>query len=392
MKRIVSIVLAVLMLFLLLSSCADAPETVPSSSAPPPSSSAPETTTTTEGGAKLKLKIGWAPPNVTGVFETAENYMKLAIEDAKKYGIEIELVTIASPDETQFENQVKALENLMQAEADAIICSPGSADACLPAFQEINKREIPLILVNISEPPAGVETVSIVGFDNVVAGTVSGYALLDQLGGPGVVEPGEQVEAANYLDLAWWEEVYKDFDYSTIKDKKIAIIEGIAGSIYSNERLQGFHSVIDKCEGIEVVTTLAADWDREKGVKAAENILQSNEKLDAIWAASNEMGMGAAIAAGNMGRTEVLISTNDGTPESIQMIADGKLITETWHGFPEWGWYGVQFAVQAYLGQEVQPFFDIRPRTEYKGNTELFYPTTKLEPIPWEDILAEANL
>lgn len=344
----------------------------------------------------VTIKVGWAPPNITGVFETAENNMNKAIEDAKSHGINIELTTVASPDETQYENQVKAIENLVQSEMDVIICSPGSLEAVQASLEDATNKGIPVILVNtgadvLADNPW---VSSIIGFDNVDGGAVSGYALLDQLGGPGVVAPGEEVtvEPGTYLDRAWWEETYKDFDYSTISGK-VAVIEGIAGSYYSNARLEGFHSVVDQCENLEVVSTLAGDWDREKGTKAAENILQANDELDAIWAASNEMGIGAAIVTENVGRTDVLVSTNDGTPESVDMIRNGKLVTETWHGFPEWGWYGIQFATELALGQadKVPQFFDIRPRTEYKGNADMFYPETKLEPIPWDDILANAK-
>ena len=34
------------------------------------------------------------------------------------------------------------------------------------------------------------------------------------------------------------------------------------------------------------------------------------------------------------------IFTNDITPESTDAIRKGKMIAETTHGFPEWGWFG----------------------------------------------------
>jgi hypothetical protein len=37
------------------------------------------------------------------------------------------------------------------------------------------------------------------------------------------------------------------------------------GGFFSAVRLNGFHSVIDQYPGIEIVGTLAADWNREKG-------------------------------------------------------------------------------------------------------------------------------
>jgi ribose transport system substrate-binding protein len=245
------------------------------------------------------------------------------------------------------------------------------------------------------EPQEGITAASYIGFDNQMAGSVSAYALLDALGGPGVLGDGEKlnIPADTYLDLAKWEEIYADFDYSSIQDKRVAIIEGIAGNFYSNARLKGFHEVIDRAPGITIVATLPADWDRQKGIAATENILQANPVLDAIWSASNEMGIGSSIACENLGRTGIMLLTNDGTPESIDMIREGKLMAETWHGFPEWGWYGTYFAVQLAYGQgdDVPPLFDIRPRTAYKGNADNFYPNTRLGVLDWESVKAKYN-
>jgi ribose transport system substrate-binding protein len=343
-------------------------------------------------GADLpKVRIGWAPPNITGVFKTATDFMEKAAEDAKSAGIDVEIITRAEPDETQVQNQVKAIENLVQLRVDCIICSPGDAEAVKPALQTATDAGIPIILVNMLEPQEGITAASYIGFDNQVAGSVSGYALLDALGGPGVLGEGEKanVSADDYLDLAKWKEIYADFDYSSIKEKKVAIIEGIAGNFYSNARLKGFHEVVDKAAGIKIVATLPADWDRQKGIAATENILQANAELDAIWSASNEMGIGSSIVCDNLGRTDIILTTNDGTPESIDMIREGKLLAETWHGFPEWGWYGTYFAVQLTYGQgaDVPPTFDVRPRIAYKGNADNFYPNTKLEKLDWVSVI-----
>ena len=71
---------------------------------------------------------------------------------------------------------------------------------------------------------------------------------------------------------------------------------------------------------------------------------------------------------------KVAVFTNDVTPESTDAIRDGKLIAETHHGFPEWGWFGTQFAVQLACGQKSPETMDIRPRTVYQGNADQFYP------------------
>lgn len=67
-------------------------------------------------------------------------------------------------------------------------------------------------------------------------------------------------------------------------------------------------------------------------------------------------------------------------------------MTETWHGFPEWGWYGVKFGVMLHLGEEVPQTFDIKPRTVFKGNADNFYPNPKLEAIDWKQIIDQAKI
>lgn len=88
------------------------------------------------------------------------------------------------------------------------------------------------------------------------------------------------------------------------------------------------------------------------------------------------------------GTGKVAIFTNDVTPESADRIREGKMLAETHHGFPEWGWYGTEFAVTLALGGKVPYIFDIRPRTMYKDNVDLFYPSPALDPIKWDAIKA----
>jgi ribose transport system substrate-binding protein len=290
---------------------------------------------------------------------------------------------------------------------DVIAISPIEVEVIKPALKKANEAGIPVIIVNLLEPIEGTEVASYIGFDNTDAGRISAYSLLDYFGGPGVLGSGEQVaiEPDTYLDLAWWKELYKDVDPNTADIKaRVAIIEGIAGGFFSTARLNGFHEVVDPFPGIEIVGTLPADWNREKGIQAAEDFLTANPPgtLDAIWAASNEMGLGAMLACTAAGRLEiageggkvgdqyVAVFTNDVTPESADRVAEGKMIAETHHGFPEWGWYGTEFAVTLALKGKVPYIFDIRPRTMYKDNARLFYPEPALQVIEW-DVIKEGG-
>ena len=338
------------------------------------------------------VKIGWAPPTITGVYQTATNFMEMAVEDAKAHGVEIELITRVGSAHKNVTDQVSVIENLIQSEVDVIILSPSDVAAIIPALKQVNKAGIPLIVVNLLKPIDGVDVDTFIGFDNQVCAAVSGYAMLDALGGPGLMGEGKKVnvDETEFLDLAWWEDLYKNVDKNSISGK-IALVGGVPGSFYDIERMAGFHSVVDNFPNIEILSSLNADWQRQPAVAAGENILQANPELDAIWASCAEMGIGVSIAVNNMSREEVLVLTNDGTPESVDLIRDGKILAETWHGFPEWGWYGVEFGAKLALGLEAPEIFDIRPRTEYQANADMFYPEPFLAEIDWDSIVSDYN-
>ncbi|HWM10821.1 MAG TPA: sugar ABC transporter substrate-binding protein [Solirubrobacteraceae bacterium] len=355
-----------------------------------------------DGGGTKEVTIGWTPPDITGVFKTATDYFERAAEDAKAAGFEVEIVSRSPATHTDFASQQAIVEDFISRNVDVIAISPADTQAIKPAIQQANDAGIPVIMVNLLEPQEDIEVASYIGFDNAQAAAVSAYSVLDYFGGPGVLGAGEKVDVAadDYLDLKWWEETYADADKEAIEASG-TILEGIAGTFFSQARLDGFNGVIEQYPGVEIIAKpIAADWNREKGVQGTEDFLTrfTPQEMQFIWAASNEMGLGAInaterkdvlSAAGGEKEPEdgkVAIFTNDVTPESTDAIRAGKLVAETHHGFPEWGWFGTQFAVQLACGQDVPGTYDIRPRTVYSGNADQFYPDPQLPPIEWEKI------
>ncbi len=355
------------------------------------------------------IVIGWTPPDITGVFKTATNFFEAAAADGNKNGFQIQVISQSPATHVAFADQVAIIEDYIQRGVDVIAISPIEVEVIKPALAEANAKGIPVIIVNLLEPIAGVEVASYIGFDNSVAAEVTAYSLLDYFGGPGVLGAGRKVEVKQdqYLDIDFWKGLYSNLPDSEKADIKArgSIIEGVAGGFFSTARLNGFHNVVDQFPGIEIVgVPIAADWNREKGIKAAEDILQANPtNLDFIWAASNEMGLGAMLASQAAGRLEtadkglvvgdemVAIFTNDVTPESVARIGEGKIIAETTHGFADWGWFGTEFAVRLACGLEVPKTFDIRPRTAYVRNATLFYPNPVLPKIDWESIKRQSK-
>jgi ribose transport system substrate-binding protein len=355
------------------------------------------------------IVIGWTPPDITGVFKTATDFFEASAASANEAGFNVQVISQSPATHTDFADQVAIIEDYIQRKVDVIAVSPIEVEVIKPALQKANEAGIPVIIVNLLEPIEGVDVASYIGFDNTVAAKVTAYSVVDYFGGPGVLGEGEMVdvEEDTYLDIEFWENLYADM---TEEEKaeivaRGAIIEGVAGGFFSTARLNGFNEVISMFPNIEIVgKPCAADWNREKGIGCAEDILQANPTgLDFIWAASNEMGMGAMLAAEAAGRLEkaedgvsigdetVAIFTNDVTPESVERLKEGRMIAETTHGFADWGWFGGEFAVRIVCGLEVPQTFDIRPRIAYQANAHLFYPDPVLPEIDWEGIKAECK-
>jgi ribose transport system substrate-binding protein len=358
------------------------------------------------GGEEVRYReeivIGWTPPDITGVFKTATDFFEQAAEDANKEGFNVTIEARSPETHTAFADQLEIIENFISQDVDVIAVSPSDTEAIKPAIQRANEAGIPVIMVNLLEPQDDIEIASYIGFDNSEAASVSAYSVLDYYGGPGVLGAGEKVDVPQdqYLDLKWWEKTYQNADASQVQASGV-IIEGIAGTFFSQERLDGFNQVMDEYEDIEILgEPIAADWNREKGVQAAEDFMSrySPEEMNFMWAASNEMGLGAMAATQRRGvlddsggetppeEGKVAIFTNDVTPESTDAIREGNIIAETHHGFAEWGWFGTKFGVQLACGQDVPKTYDIRPRTVWQGNADLFYPNPDLPEINWQQI------
>jgi ribose transport system substrate-binding protein len=382
---------------------------VPPAATPAPEAPAAEAPQAEAARWQQPIVIGWTPPDITGVFKTATDFFEASAKDGNSHGFDIQVIAQSPATHVSFSDQVAIIEDYIQREVDVIAISPIEVEVIKPAVQKANEQGIPVIIVNLLEPIEGLTIDSYIGFDNTMAAEVTAYSVLDYFGGPGVLGSGEKIDVApdQYLDYQFWKNLYDGL--SDEEKAKIvargAIIEGVAGGFFSTARLNGFHNVMDQFPGIEIVgVPCAADWNREKGVKCTEDILQANPtNLDFIWAASNEMGLGAMLASGADNRLElasegpvlgdekVAVFTNDVTPESVDRIAEGKIVAETTHGFADWGWFGTEFAVRRACGLDVPQTFDIRPRTAYQVNARQFYPNPVLPEIDWESIKASCQ-
>lgn len=139
--------------------------------------------------APEKITIGWTPPDITGVFKTATDYFEKSAKDASGHGIEVEVISQSPATHVAFADQVAIIEDYVERDVDVIAISPIEVEVIKPALKKANEKGIPVIIVNLLEPIAGVEVASYIGFDNTDAGRISAYSLLDYFGAPREEKP-----------------------------------------------------------------------------------------------------------------------------------------------------------------------------------------------------------
>jgi ribose transport system permease protein len=229
----------------------------------------------------------------------------------------VELISLAPERETDVERQYQIIENLIQQKVDAILLSPAGSKELVPAIRKANDAGIPVLLLDtrIDQTAAesmGAQVLTYIGSDNFEGGAVAGRALASRLGGAG----------------------------------NVAIIEGISGHETADQRRLGFLNGIKDHAGIRVVASQTANWERARAYTVAENLLQAHPNLDAIFAANDEMALGALEAVAAARRLDqVAIIGFDAIPDAINNIRSGRLLGSVAQFPSEMGRLGVLHAV-----------------------------------------------
>jgi ABC-type sugar transport system substrate-binding protein len=110
------------------------------------------------------------------------------------------------------------------------------------------------------------------------------------------------------------------------KEGKYVELLGLVGDNNTWNRSKGFHSVVDRYPGLEMVAQQSADFDRNKALDVMESILQSHDDISAVFCGNDAMAMGAYQALLGAGKAEqVKVFGYDGSADVVNSIAEGKI-------------------------------------------------------------------
>lgn len=237
-----------------------------------------------EEGQNKQYKVGLSMNTQTNpFFVTVVEGCKKA---AQEKGMEI-FVTDAQDDPA---TQMKDVENLITKQVDVMIIDPCDSDAIVAAVEACNKANIPVFTMD--RESKGGEVVAHIGYDAIKSGKLAGEFLAKALGNKG-----------NVVEL-----------------------QGIMGTNVAQNRSEGFNSIMSENKDITIVARQTANFDRATAMSVMENILQANEKIDGLYAANDEMLLGALEAIQAAGRQdEMIVIGCDALDETLAGIKEGKI-------------------------------------------------------------------
>lgn len=220
--------------------------------------------------------------------------------------------------------QMSAIENMIQQKVSVIIVNPVDSKAVVPAIEAANQAGIPVITVDRGAD--GGTVVANIASDNVAGGRMAGQLILDKLGGKG-----------NVVEL-----------------------EGVPGTSAANDRGKGFNEAMQTASGVTIVAKQPADFDRAKGMKVMENILQSNQEVQAVFAHNDEMALGAVEAIQAANRGSVIVVGFDATADAVSAVKDGALLATVAQQPKEMGKASVETAKKILANEAVDTFIPVK--------------------------------
>jgi len=191
-------------------------------------------------------------------------------------------------------------DNIVASGYAAVLFNPTDADGSIANVRRAKKAGIPVFCMD-REINATDAAVSQIISDNYSGAVAIGQYFVEQIG-----------ETGKYIELL-----------------------GLVGDNNTWNRSKGFHSVVDRFPGLEMVAQQSADFDRARALEVLESLLQANPDIDAVFAGNDAMAMGAyqgLVAAGKADHVKVF--GFDGADDVIRLIGEGK-IAATGMQFPK---------------------------------------------------------
>ena len=241
-----------------------------------------------QGGSGSGSSTGGKRIGVTLLSREQEFYRQLEAglkEAADKQGYQL----VVSSGDFDLAKQQSQIENFIVQRVDAIIVCPADSKGIGPAIRRANEEGIPIFTADIAAQ--GGQVVSHIASDNLAGGRLAADFIAKALNGQGEVGIIGQQEVQSALD-----------------------------------RELGFKEEMQKHPGIKIVSVLNGGGVRDRALKTAEDMLQGNSGLKAIFGINDDSALAALAAAEARGRNDLVIVGYDAIPEATKAIQRGSAL------------------------------------------------------------------
>ncbi len=241
--------------------------------------------------------VAIVPPGMTSPFHVSIS--EGARTEGARLGWSVEVQATAS--ESDIAGQVTLIQQLLEMGVEAVSINSLQAEAIVPVVRAANAKDVPVFIHNSLTPLPDGRVTAYIGYDQwrgaAKLGEYTCHLLAEKYG----TTPEEATG-------------------------KVYILLGIEG-FHVHRRTQGYIAGLSLCPGVQVVGQQTAEWDREMGANVATVALQRAPDIDVFYNNSDEMGIGAALAAEKLGlviNQDFFVLSIDGNGPTLDLIRNGR--------------------------------------------------------------------
>ena len=238
--------------------------------------------------AQNKVNLGVAIPTATHGFTGGivwwANEAKKELE--KKYpDLKVTVKTSANAGE-----QANQLQDLVTVtKINALVVFPFESAALTKPVAQVKSKGVYVTVVDRGLTDTSAQDAYVAG-DNTAFGRVPAEFIVKALGGKG----------------------------------DIVAMRGIATTL-DTERMDAFNAVLKASPGIKLLDAKYANWNRDDAFKVMQDYLTRFKHIDAVWAADDDMAVGALKAIDQAKRTDIkLVFGGAGAKGMIKTLMDGS--------------------------------------------------------------------
>ncbi len=321
MKKILSLFLAVSLVFVFTACSQKAPTAVEQPVENAPVVDGPESDQPAGEAAPVAAQPISSERALVGLSVSTQNnpFFVTLVDGAKRKASELglDLVVVDAGDDSA--KQTNDIEDLISRNVKVVIVNPVDSSAVAPVIGDVIK--------------AGIKTISV---DRGV--------------------DGQTVDCAIASDNVLGAELATKYLNELVGDgAEVAELVGVEGTSAAIDRGKGFHNIADG--KLNVVASQTANFNRAEGLSVMENILQANPNVKGVFAHNDEMALGAVEAVGDK---DIVIIGFDATDDALKAVKDGKMKATVAQQPDLMGATAVENAMKLINGDAVEPVIGVQ--------------------------------